>query len=123
MIVNVSSTYGLVGPDQRMYQEGRTAPFFVKPGDYSVTKAGLIGFTRYLATYYAGKNIRVNCLTPGGVYNNHDAAFADAYASRTLLGRMARLEEYKGAILFLCSDASSYMTGSNVVVDGGWTAW
>jgi NAD(P)-dependent dehydrogenase (short-subunit alcohol dehydrogenase family) len=122
VVVNVSSTYGLVGPDQRLYTEGQTPPHFVKPGDYSATKAGIIGFTRYLAAYYAGTTIRVNCLAPGGVENEHNAAFVRAYASRTILKRMARRDEYKGALLFLCSEASSYMTGAVLVVDGGWTA-
>jgi 2-deoxy-D-gluconate 3-dehydrogenase len=123
VVVNISSTYGVVGPDQRVYQEGGLGPDFVKPGDYSTTKAGAIGFTRYLAAYYARTAIRVNCLTPGGADNNHDRAFAEAYGRRTIAGRMARPDEYKGAIVFLCSDASSYMTGANLVVDGGWTAW
>lgn len=122
VVVNISSTYGLVGPDQRIYREGRTAPFAVKPPDYSVSKAGMVGFTRYLAAYYARTGIRVNCLSPGGVFNNHDAAFNEAYSSRTLLGRMADRDDYNGAIVFLCSDASAYMTGANLVVDGGWTA-
>jgi len=124
VMVNVYSTYGLVGPDQWLYDSGDpAAPRTYKPVYYPVTKSAVLGLTRYLAAYWAGKNIRVNALTPAGVYVDHDAGFVERYSYRTPLGRMAERSEYCAAMLFLVSDASSYMTGANLVVDGGWTAW
>lgn len=122
-IINISSIYGVVAPDQSIYefrrQRGET---FYKPVAYSVSKAGILNLTRYLATYWARKNVRVNTLTISGVFNNQEKDFLDAYCSRIPIGRMAHSDEYNGAVLFLASSASKYMTGSNLVVDGGWTA-
>jgi len=127
VIVNVSSVYGITAADQRLYDGVENIYFpdekFSSPVSYAISKAGVIQLTRYLAAYYRETNIRVNCLTPGGVYDYHDDVFNKQYSYRTTLGRMANPNEYNGAILFLCSDASSYMSGANLIMDGGWTAF
>lgn len=117
VIINISSDLGVIAPDQRIYSNGK------KPITYSASKFGVVGMTKYLATYFAKKNIRVNCLSPGGVYNNQPTDFVDRLSNLIPMGRMANRDEYKGAIVFLCSEASSYMTGENIVMNGGRAAW
>ena len=118
-MVNFGSTYGIVGPNFNIY-EGTE---MTMPAAYAAIKGGIINFTRYLAAYYGKYNIRVNSISPGGVFNNQDPAFVKRYGGLTPLGRMAEPPEIAAPVLFLCSEASSYMTGQNLVVDGGWTAW
>jgi NAD(P)-dependent dehydrogenase (short-subunit alcohol dehydrogenase family) len=123
-IINISSIYGLVSPDQRIYEYRRAGgePFF-KPVAYAASKSALLNLTRYLATYWAASGVRVNCLTFAGVYNGQPPEFLEAYVTHVPLGRMAREDEYNGAVVFLLSPAAAYMTGANLVLDGGWTAW
>lgn len=123
-IVNVSSIYGLLSPVQDLYDFRRAGgETFVKPVAYSVSKSAVLNLTRYLATYWAKAGVRVNTLTLAGVWNDQPQDFLDAYTARVPLGRMLDADEALGALVFLASDASSYVTGANVVVDGGWSAW
>ena len=120
-IVNISSIYGLVGADQRIYGKSKLN----SPVSYAVTKGAIISLTKYLAAYWNNMNVRVNTLSLGGVEDNSymNSEFIKNYSKKTMLGRMAKKSEYNGGLLFLISDASSYMTGSNLIIDGGWTAW
>jgi len=123
-IVNIGSVYGLLSPDQRLYDFRRLAgEAFYKPVAYSVSKSALVNLTRYLATYWGRSAVRVNTLTPHGIENGQPAAFVEAFASRSPLGRLMDVSEAVGAVVFLASDASTYVTGANIVVDGGWSAW
>ena len=123
-IVNVASIYGMLSPDQSLYDFRRQAgEEFVKPVAYSVSKSAVLNLTRYLATYWAKSGVRVNTLTPHGIENGQPDAFVEAFATRSPLGRLMDAGEAVGAVVFLASDASTYVTGANVVVDGGWSAW
>jgi len=125
VILNIASDLSVISPDQRLYSKDGVADDMqpVKPVTYSVIKAGLIGLTRYLSTYWADKNIRCNALSPGGVSNEQGEEFVKNISSLIPLGRMASKDEYRSAIQFLCSDASSYMNGQNIVIDGGRSVW
>jgi len=122
-IILVPSTYALVAPNQSLYLDEADRQVAFKPVDYVASKSFLPNFSRYLATLYGQRGIRVNCLVPHGVRNNHPANFEQRFNAMSPLGRMCDVDELRGPFVFLASDASSYMTGSTLVVDGGWTAW
>lgn len=123
-IINIASDLSVISPDQRLYRNPHSnGSSYIKPVSYSVTKTGILGLTRYLATYWASSGVRVNALSPGSVENSQDPEFISRIISLIPLGRMARPSEYEGAIKFLASDSSSYMTGQNLIIDGGRTIW
>ena len=125
-IINIASDIGVVSPNQNIYKpdnHGYKGVDFNSPAFYSVSKAGVVHLTKYLATYWAMKNVRVNCISPAGVYKGHDTAFVDKLSEQIPMGRMALPNEFKGAIILLASDASSFITGHNLIIDGGRTIW
>lgn len=126
-IVNIASDVGVISPDHRIYQKNLKINYngvkFNTPLSYVMSKSAIIGMTKYLSTYWAKFNIRVNSISPSGVYNNHDKKFVEILSSKIPLNRMAKKDEINGAVVFLCSDASSYITGHNLMVDGGKSVW
>lgn len=125
VILNIASDLSVIAPDQRIYRLPDVEPEFqpVKPVTYSAVKAGLVGLSRYLATYWAEQNVRVNSISPGGVFNHQNEEFVSKVSNLIPMGRMADVDEYMASLVFMLSEASSYMTGTNVVIDGGRSAW
>ena len=125
LIINIGSDLSKIAPNQNIYKVKNIAKNHqpVKPVTYSIIKHGILGLTKYLSTYFADKNIRVNSISPGGVYTNQSEDFVKRLSKLIPMGRMAKADEYKGAIVFMCSEASSYMTGHNLILDGGRTVW
>ncbi len=124
-IINIGSTYGMVSPDQRIYEyrkESSGEPFY-KPVAYSASKSALVNLTKYIAVYWAKSGVRTNLMGLGGVFNNQDEEFMTGYCEKVPMGRMANADEYNGTVVYLMSDASSYVTGATIMLDGGWTAW
>jgi NAD(P)-dependent dehydrogenase (short-subunit alcohol dehydrogenase family) len=124
-IINIGSTYGVVSPDQRIYeyQEINSGKQFYKPVVYSASKSALVNLTKYIAVYWAKSGVRTNLMALGGVFNNQDEEFIKGYCDKVPMGRMANADEYNGTVVYLMSDASSYVTGATIMLDGGWTAW
>ena len=124
IILNISSDLSVFSPDQRLYSHiDNNGENFFKPFAYGASKSGLVNLTKYLSTYWAKDNVRVNTMTLGGVYNNQDEKFVEKYINKVPMGRMANTNDFRGALIFLLSESSSYITGADIVIDGGFSAW